>query len=255
MKELIEHLEREFKHTPSYTLCDITKKIAIISKVRDSRHGQVLTYEEYDEVTPKTTDIFGVVVPSSRGEVLGKANARVIKAQALNEGDLLISYRGKYGYPVARVGSGYRRTIVGNNSTIRIQFIDNIEKEMPVLIQEYFQQDYVQEYLIRCSLEAKLSRQLINAEMLKTLPLPDFRKSSDITFLEFHNKRLNLVATAKSINKTAQEIVENLTAMATKDLALHTNSPQLLKELSKKDEEILEYLKGVMEKLSSFSNR
>jgi hypothetical protein len=247
------YLEKEFKATFISTLSDFTHKIALISKVRDSRSAQKLGFTDYDEVTPSKTDAHGVVIASSKGEELGGANERLIKAQRLNEGDLLVSYRGKYGYAVARVGSEYKRTVVGNNSTIRIQFRDNLNKEIPVLIQAYLEQDSIQGYLRRCSIKANPTRPIINSKILLDLPIPNVLVNSNaMNFSEFHNRRLELLNSAKVLRSKCSKIISILGNAADQDLNTFTNNPHLIEKLSAKDALIQEFLEDIHKRIDEF---
>lgn len=255
MKILLETLKEKFKDKPYNTLGDMTSKIATISKVRDDRYGE-LDFREYDEVRPTQTDEFGAVLASSSAEDLGPANERVMKKQILNAGDLLISYRGKHSYSVGRVGNNYKRVVVGNNSTIRIQFNDEHKQieQLPVMIQAYLKQECVQDYLRRCSVKANNNRHLINAQILQELPIPNFVYEREMSFSDFHNKRLSILDTAKKIELLSQKIIDKTFVSLNEDLVLHTDSPSKLKELALKDEETLEYLEDVLGRLGLFQS-
>lgn len=247
LKKLDIYLEQEFKNMPLVPLSYFTKKIALASKVRT---GKSLTTTDYDEVALSNTDIYGVVQPYSRGEDLGLASEKALETQSLKEGDILISYRGQYGFRVGRVGDSYKRAIVSTNSNIRIQFKDDIDKEIPVLIQAYLELPAIQEYLTRCSASRDFSRKLLNAEILSTLPIPHFTERSDSSFTQYHNKQLELQSVAQRLSTKTRVISERIKKSADEDLALYFSDSDELQNRDKDNRELLEVLEGLLEEVS-----
>lgn len=247
MKKLDLYLEQEFKNMPLVTLSYFTKKITLASKVR---MGKSLTTSDYDEVALSNTDIHGVVQPYSRGEDLGLASEKALETQSLKEGDILISYRGQYGFRVGRVGNNYTRAIVSTNSNIRIQFKDDVDKEIPVLIQAYLELPAIQEYLKRCSASRDFSRKLLNAEILSNLPIPLFRSLDGLAFSEYYNKQLELQSVARRLSAKTRVISERIKKSADEDLALYFSNSMEFRDKDRENRELLEVLESLLDKIN-----
>jgi len=220
--KLIKILKREFPDTGIINLENITKKISVITKVRS---GKKLNANNYDEVTLSALDTHGVLIPHKRGEEFKTlASQTSINSQSLNAGDILISYRGVKHYSVGRVGTEYERTIVGNNGAIRIQFNDDQDIDVSVMVHAYLELEYVQDYLKATSNSTEYSRQLLSPDTLLQLPIPEFHIYSRHSFAEIHEGHLDIISEMANICESASSISEHLQSVTDKDLKLYNSS-------------------------------
>ena len=227
-ERFIKILKGTFPSQSIITLGEIVKKIAVVSKVRV---GNDLTWNDYDEVTPTKLDAYGILIPHRKGKDLGPANKNLLESQNLNPGDLLISYRGSKHYSVGRAGDNYMRKTIGNNGAIRIQFDEEVNKEIPVMLQSFLNLQYVQEYLLsvaQVSSESKYPRKILTSQILLELPIPKFEVQYNNSYKNKYEKNLELINTLDNISQFTTQLKSKLEKNVAKQLenylADYTNS-------------------------------
>lgn len=143
---------------------------------------------------------------------------------------------------------------MGDNSTIRIQFKDNIDIELPIFIQAYLEQGLVQEYLKRCSTKNYPAIPIINAQILLNLPIPIFLLYSEtINFTKFYNRQLELLSSAKVLRSKVNKIISKLGNAVDTDLDIYTNHPQLIEKSSVENLHIQEFLEDIHRQTDVFN--
>lgn len=177
MNKLEKLLLNKFPNKKIVTLKDLAEKISIISKVR---YGHNKTFTDYDEISLRNIDEYGYIYISENDKPSEPANETAVKNQELHESDLIILHRGKVG-KMGIIGKEYKRKIVGNNSMIRIQFKQNRKVDTPWFVMQYLQLDYVKEYLNTLAPACGSNkRKILNSEMLKELPIPEFKEQGGL---------------------------------------------------------------------------
>ena len=209
MQSFIKKLEEIFPNCPIMPLGEIVYRIVNISKVRIGDE-KARTYIDYDEISLNDIDEYGYITVTPGQKNLGPANPTSIKSQSLNHGDIVFTHRGSV-FRVGMVGESYERTIVGNNSMIRIQTVDpkplkRSEKTLPDInlsryIQAYLQLPLVKEYLgslIICSTQSE--RRILNAAMLSKLPIPISKLGhGEFGFSQIIETRMELILKAQTL--------------------------------------------------------
>jgi len=253
--KLKQILKNEFPHLEIVTLENMTSKIAVITKVRI---GKELSFNDYDEVSLSHLDHKGILLPHKRGEDFTPANKTSIESQSLNAGDILISYRGTKRYAVGRVGDNYKRAIVGNNGAIRIQFHENIDSSIPVMVHSYLELSYVQEYLKNVSGKSNYSRQLLSPKILMELPIPEFDVYSSRLYANVYEKRKDMIKELQDISQSSQEISKKLQMYSDRDLSLSANYEDSFKGFLEEKERInnlLHILKAQLKEIDTLVDR
>ncbi|MCD6433866.1 MAG: hypothetical protein J7L21_07475 [Sulfurimonas sp.] len=242
-KQLSKKLEKEFKDTKIVKLKDITKKIAIVSKVRVTKRRECTNY---DEISLNHIDDYGVVYIPDGFVNQGPASLTAINAQALHYGDLVLNQRTAK-MKVGFIGKNYKKVIVGNNSMIRVQFYnDSIDTAR--FVQLYLQLPYVLEYLneqagssIASGVFSKLqklrftnkninltlldyqyhyseffrkpNRKILSSAQLGELPIPRYTDKEQLVSLsEVLYPKMQLIAQAKKMRDDAQKLIEKYEA-------------------------------------------
>lgn len=242
-KQLTKKLAKEFKDTKIVKLKDITKKIAIVSKVRVTKKRE---WTNYDEISLNYIDDYGVVYIPDGFMNQGPASLTAINAQALHYGDLVLNQRTAK-MKVGFIGKNYKKVIVGNNSMIRVQF-NNDSIDTARFVQLYLQLPYVLEYLneqagnsIASDAFAKLqklcfsnkninltlsdyqyhyselfrkpNRKILSSAQLRELPIPRYTdKEQLISLSEVLYPKMQLIAQAKKMRDDAQRLIEKYEA-------------------------------------------
>jgi hypothetical protein len=190
-------------------LGEVVFRIVNISKVRIGNE-QARTFIDYDEISLNDIDEYGYIRVTPGQKNLGPANPTSIKSQSLNYGDIVFTHRGNV-FKVGMVGESYERTIVGNNSMIRIQTVDpkplkRSEKVKPDInlsryIQAYLQLPLVKEYLgslIICG--SPKERRILNAAILSKLPIPISNLGhGEFGFAKIIETRMELILKAQTL--------------------------------------------------------
>jgi len=248
-KKLKKILEKEFPDNIIINFGMLTEKISVITKVRE---GKSLSFNDYDEVSLTLLDKYGVLLPSKRGEDLKLANKKSIDSQSLNHNDILISYRSRKHYSVGRVGDNYKRTIVGNNSAIRIQFNRNIQASIPIMVQAYLSLDYVQDFLRAASYNKEHTRPLLSPKVLMELPIPEFTLYSQPQFEEVYKYRYDFLDGLESIQKSSSTLSDTIKKKIPNDLKLFNETSlnfTAMIEKKKRVDALLTLLEGNLEEL------
>ena len=242
-KQLSKKLAKEFKSTKIVKLKDITKKIAIVSKVRVTKKRECTNY---DEISLNHIDEYGVVYIPDGFINQGPASLTAINAQALHYGDLVLNQRTAK-MKVGFIGKSYKRVIVGNNSMIRVQF-NNDSIDTARFVQLYLQLPYVLEYLneqaggsIASGVLTKLqklrftnkntnltlldyqyhyseffkkpNRKILSSAQLGELPIPKYTDKEQLVSLsEVLYLKMQLIAQAKKMRDDAQRLIEKYEA-------------------------------------------
>lgn len=186
LKHLLSRLTQDFGSAKVVTLADITRKIAIISKVRVTKNR---TFKEYDEISLNNIDEYGVVYIIADAKEQDGASPTAIKTQSLKYGDLVLNQRtSKMKVGFIDKAQKYKQAIVGNNSMIRVEFEDG-QIDTARYVQLYLQLPYVLEYLntlIVCSKgdgkgnDNKSNRQILSSTQLQALPIPKYVESKQL---------------------------------------------------------------------------
>ena len=247
MQELRKILNRKFENIPIVTLKDFTKKIAVISKVRIPKNSN---FTDYDEVSLSNVDQDGRLLPFKKGEELGAANLPLIKSQSLHNGDILISYRGKKHFNVGIVEGEYERTIIGNNSAIRIQFKDDINYQIPLIIQAYLEESYIQNYLTTTTKDTKDNRHLLSAKTLMSLPVPQFGNHLFHDFGKFNARRRSVKKQAMLLLEKSTDILSKISQSQKSDLELFTKIDIAAIDARTKYENLSVFLSKINEQLT-----
>ena len=247
MQELIKILNRKFEDVSIVTLKDFTKKIAVISKIRIGKNSN---FTNYDEVSLSNVDQDGVLLPFKKGEELGSANPSIIKSQSLNNGDILISYRGKKYFNVGIVYGEYERTIIGSNSAIRIQFKDDINYQIPLIIQAYLEESYIQNYLTTKTKDAKGNRHLLSSKTLMSLPVPQFDNYLFHDFGRFNARRRSVKTQANLLLEKSNDILSKISQSQESDLELFTKNDISAIDARTKYENLSLFLSKINEQLT-----
>jgi len=249
--DLKAKLVEEFHDVPIVKLKDLTKKIAVISKVRV---GTKRDFIDYNEVTLADIDAYGVIQVNSSKKKPAPANASAIASQALHKNDLLVSYRG-LDIQVGRIDREYKHPVVSNNSAIRVQFEDEDaqeEEEVSLFVQTYLQLPYVKEYIAKRPQSTEKNRKILSPLFLANLPIPLFY-SGDYAFKDFIYKRLKAVNTAKEIIKDMQNWMKNLEKYRDETLSLYLTNTKKTPKIAEKDIKILKSLEIARKKLNNMA--
>jgi len=242
-EQLNKKLLEEFKDIKILKLKDITKKIAIISKVRVTKKRECTNY---DEVSLNYIDKYGVVYIPEGFINQGPASLTAINTQALHYGDLVLNQRTAK-MKVGFIGDNYKKVIIGNNSMIRVQFNDS-SIDTARFVQLYLQLPYVLEYLneqagssIASGVLTKLqklqfsskhtnltlsdfqyhyseffrksNRKILSSTQLGELPIPKYTdKEQFVSLSEVLYPKMELIAQAKKMRDDAQRLIEKYEA-------------------------------------------
>ena len=241
MEELIAALKEEFTGIPLLTLATYSQKIALITKVRSGVDKE--SSMDYGEATLNNVNEYGVIDSYTDGKKLGPANKTTLSSQKLIPGDILISYRGKRGFSVARFEREFDKAIVGNNAAIRIQLNDS-HKELAPLIQAYLKKSYVQEYL-RHKAGKKIA---LNAKILKELPIPELQQLEKMSFEEWHNKKLEQKALILKTKNILDTLLDQTQHSIEDNLAIYLKNEKRSTTASDEDTQLIEALGVIHDK-------
>ena len=247
MFDLKAKLEEEFIGVEIVKLKDLTKKIAVISKVRV---GKERNFVNYDEVTLADTDEYGIIQIDSTKKKPSPANSSAIATQRLHKNDLLVSYRG-LDIQVGRIDREYKQPVISNNSAIRIQFEyadEYEEEEVSIFVQAYLQLPYVKEYIAKRPQSSENNRKILGPLFLANIPIPLFH-SRNYDFKELVNNRLKAVNIVKELLEEMQELKVRLENHKNDSLSLYLNSSKLNPEVKDQDIKVLKSLNAAKEKI------
>lgn len=211
-EQLLQKLSQEFNSANIVILRDLTKKIAIISKVRigDKKKRD---YTEYDEISLYNIDPYGVVYIPEDAKRPEPANYTSVVNQTLRYGDLVLNQRTSK-MKVGFIGKeeSYQRRIVGNNSMIRIQF-HNRSIDTARFVQLYLQLPYVLEYLNALPSCSKSDRKILSSTQLQELPIPEYiEKEQLISLSEVLYPKMELLRQAREMKEIAEGLIEKYEA-------------------------------------------
>ena len=218
MQSFIKKLEEIFPNCPIVPLGEVVFRIVNISKVRIGDE-QVRTFIDYDEISLNDIDEYGYITVTPGQKNLGPANLTSIRSQSLNYGDIVFTHRGSV-FRVGMVGESYERTVLGNNSMIRIQTVDpkplkrsqRVEPDINLsrYIQAYLQLPLVKEYLgaqIICSTQSE--RRILNAAILSKLPIPISNLGhGEFGFSQIIETRMELILKAQKLLEQMHRVLE-----------------------------------------------
>ena len=250
MFDLQEKLQEEFSDVEIVTLKDLTKKIAVISKVRVGKERSV---REYHEVTLSDVDAYGIIRVVENKKRPAPANSSAIVSQRLHKSDLLVSYRGM-DIKVGRIDREYRVPVVSNNSAIRIQFDYEYEEEreeVSIFVQNYLQLPYVKEYIDSREQTPDTNRKLLSPTFLADLPIPLF-ESRDYDFKDFINTRLEMLESANEMMRKMQQLLKKFENYKDEGVSLYLSDQNFSSNIALKDKELLEELNYTISLLSKY---
>ena len=236
MINLEDVLKKEFPNKEIVRLKDITTKIAVISKVRI---GNNRTVTDYDEISLNNIDEYGIIYVPQDSKEVGPAYSSSIESQSLKAGDLVVMHRGRVG-KVGLVGTNYKRTVVGNNSMMRIQFPQDKKNETPRFVQAYLQLPYVKEYIDE-QLSVSKDRKILTAAWLSELQIPLFEEGSG-EFNDLVNTRLTILSEAKKIEDEAKKLIQIFESMRHECVELEINKKDKLEVIKNKDKDLKKLL-------------
>ena len=202
LEDLKEKLKEKFPNTPIVKLKDLTKKIAVISKVRRGKEEN-RTFFDYAEISllyKNRLDYF-YIPESYTGHPL--ANPTSIRRQALNYHDLIISKRSQYHFNMGLIDKTYDpfKTIVGNNGMIRVEFDADRKEDTPVYVMQYLKLPFIQKFIYKQSTPAESSTNNgISIETLQNLPIPAFEECNG-QYKAYVHSRLQNYACLHSIRE------------------------------------------------------
>lgn len=210
--QLLKKLSKEFNGANIVTLKDLTKKIAIVSKVRigDKKKRDC---SDYDEISLYNIDDYGVVYVPENIKESEPANYTSVVNQTLNYGDLVLNQRTTK-MKVGFIGKEetYKRRIVANNSMIRIQFPKN-NIDTSRFVQLYLQLPYVVEYLNALPSSSKSDRKILSSMQLLELPIPEYIEDEQhVSLSEILYPKMELLKEAKEIRLMAEKLIEKYEA-------------------------------------------
>ena len=239
MFDLKAKLREEFSGVRIVTLKELTKKIAVISKVRV---GGKRDYYDYNEVTLADINKYGIIEIDSTKKKPEPANSKAIVSQALHKDDLLVSYRG-LDIQVGRIDREHKQTLVSNNSAIRIQFEyeDAYKEDLSIFVQMYLQLPYVKEYIATRPLSSANDRKILSPLFLANIPIPLFESKND-NFKDFIYNRIKALHSAEEMLQEMQRVVEELENYKDDGLAFYLSDSQLTLDVNEK------YLKVLRDK-------
>ena len=250
MFDLQEKLQEEFSDVEIVTLKDLTKKIAVISKVRIGNERGVT---DYHEVTLTDVNAYGIIeVDLSKGTP-APANSSAIASQRLHKNDLLVSYRGM-DIKVGRIDREYKVPVVSNNSAIRIQFDyeDAVEEEeVSIFVQIYLQLPYVKEYIDSREQTPDNNRKLLSPTFLADLPIPLF-ESRDYDFKDFITTRLQMLVSAQELMDKMQHLLKKVDNYKDEGVSLYLSDQNFSSNIALKDKELLEELNYTISLLTKY---
>ena len=252
MFDLKAKLEKEFIDVEIVKLEDLAKKIAVISKVRVGKERSEL---DYHEVTLADVNEYGIITVDSTKEKPAPANRSAIASQALHKNDLLVSYRG-VDIKVGRIDKEYKKTIVSNNSAIRIQFDyedKDEEEEVSIFVQMYLQLPYVKEYIASRPKSSENDRKILSPLFLSNLPIPLFH-SRNYDFKNFINTRLEILNSAKEMLYEMQQLVKKFENYKDEALPTYLSDKNFSSKILLKDLELLNTLGDTKQKIEGLSS-
>ena len=211
-EQLLKKLSQEFNDAKVVTLRDLTKKIAIISKVRIGNKAR-RDYAEYDEISLYNIDPYGVVYIPEDAKRPEPANYTSVVNQTLRYGDLVLNQRTSK-MKVGFIGKeeSYQRRIVGNNSMIRIQFHDE-SIDTARFVQLYLQLPYVLDYLNALPSCSKSDRKILSSTQLQELPIPEYIEDKQLIPLsEMLYPKMELLRQAREMKEIAEGLIEKYEA-------------------------------------------
>jgi len=226
-----EELGKLFPSLELTYLKNITDKIALVSQVRI---GNSKNYTDYEEVSLiNTNNEYGVIESQNPQKQSLPADYQAVQRHALKKGDLLLSYRAKHTIKVLRVKETPARAMVGNTSTIRVEFKDNCSELLPVLVQSYLNLDIVQSYLIALATKKhetdKTKRFLISPSTLRDLPIPHFNINKEIDYEKVFMQRLAMLhKTQKLLSLSKKLTIKSVNLLDTTLPSYENNTQELL---------------------------
>ena len=258
MIDLKMRLIKEFPNSRIVKLKDLTKKIAVVAKVRIGKRRDV---HNYREVTLTDMDEYGVVVPDFSKKRPVAANASAIASQRLHKNDLLVSYRGT-DIKVGRIDREYDEPIVGNTSVIRIRFEhkdEKMEEELSIFVQNYLQLPYVKEYIANRPQSCESGRKILSPLFLGNIPIPRYEQKV-IPLKELATKRLETFVEARESLRFMQEISERFQNRKNETISLYLDDSLSKERVLQEDLELSRSIKAcktemeiILQKLSHLS--
>lgn len=217
MNPLEKILSEKFPKSKIVTLEYVTSKISMVSNVRVGKKDR-RTFADYDEISLNNIDKNGFIYVNDKAKIQELASEGVIKGQSLNYGDILMVQRGKTG-KIAMVNKKkfYKKTIVGNNSMLRLQFSEKqIEASFHHLVFYYLQLPFVKEYIeVYIPSSSSYDRKVLNSVVLSEIAIPLIEYEKDIF--------LNLLSTRKNILLQADEAKNNIERLLLQYEEIHNN--------------------------------
>ena len=251
-------LKKEFPDANITTLGDITKKIAVISKVRVG-DTKLRTFTDYDEISLNCIDKYGVIYIESINKEMEPASLKAIHNQRLEYTDLIVTHRGKLGR-CGLVAKNYNRIIVGNNSMIRIQFHDKTKLELSLFVQAYLLLPYVKQYMDQ-QLSVSKDRKILTSAWLKTLPIPVYKTKYDKDILYYAypeltrliQTKLDIVARSAALEQDIKNLIDLSIKKKNDSLKVIINTPDTIKNKILKNEQLVDELIALQNKIKQLT--
>lgn len=247
MPDLHKRIKKQFPDVDIVKLKDLTKKIAVVSKVRigDEKKRDVF---DYYEVTLSDINEYGIIIINTTKDKPAPANKRALSSQRLHKNDLLVSYRGIY-IKVGRIDREYDIPVVSNNSVIRIEFNndnDTDQEELSMFVQAYLQLPFIKEYIANRPQEntndTKHKRKIIGPLFLSNIPIPKFN-SKNHSFKNLLNNRLEILNNAKDMLVNIQQLIKELEIYKDEALSIQPSNKNPSDDIYTQDLQLLKAIK------------
>ncbi len=241
---LKESLEKELKtifgDVPIIRLKDLVKKIAIVSHVRVGKEENRVD-TPYEHIFISDIDRYGIIHPPKKVREYAPASPTLLKSQALQKGDLIISHRGASLDVGLFDGSYTDKIYIGNNSMIRIQFDDNRKETTPLFVKTYLQLHLVHRYLNSLASERmsqrNINRKILSSEELLDLPIPYFEEGDEPQKLqELYFRRIELCGNLYTLYQKIHHLSNSCSILKNDTLVTHIKSNSLLMEKTKEND-------------------
>lgn len=254
-ENFLQQLKKSFNNIEITTLGELVKNISLSPSVRGGDKNSLDDNVEYCEVGLRDIDEHNVVtIERYNDKKSGPANKKLVEKYALKENDLLVPYRASRNMKVARFGSNYPVPVVTNASVIHIKMEENTPQDLAILIQAYLSINYVQRYILPkevYSTESTFKRHLLSINVLKELPVPNFTKVMEKMkgFGELYLRRTAIKNKTVSLRKNSMNLLKVLSKDEDETISLFLRSKDKLPDIQEKEKEILKRLDALLNEL------
>ncbi len=169
---IIEQLKSTYGNIEVTTLGKLAESIKQASSVRSGNNANDLI--EYYEVGVSDIDReTNYVEITDKTKKYDKCNINYLNSQKLQEGDIILGYRGRNTDKIGIVTKKFGLPLVPNNGLIRIRFKGEQKNISPNIIWSLLLSPMYQDYL-QSILHKDSEKNLLSVNTLKELPIPRF---------------------------------------------------------------------------------